>query len=29
MVEAQEQWRWSSYGGMMGAAPVPSWEAQD
>jgi REP element-mobilizing transposase RayT len=27
MVEAPEQWPWSSYGAMMGTAPAPSWLA--
>ena len=29
MVEAPEQWPWSSYGAMMGTAPAPSWLAVD
>jgi hypothetical protein len=27
MVEAPQQWPWSSYGAMMGTAPAPSWLA--
>jgi len=27
MVEAPEQWPWSSHGAMMGTAPVPKWLA--
>jgi hypothetical protein len=29
MVEAPEQWAWSSYRAMMGTAPAPSWLAVD